>query len=186
MTEPFVFSFSLIAYGIFFILFAFYCLSSNQNNIAAREKLVREKIIGTVMAFVALIWCAKHGLDIFPRESIRIYFIPLAFILTWAAYILLDFLPARSLGALMILIAHYHLQCSFTLKSPFKPFFSTICFLVGTLGIIICGKPYILRDFFRVAAGGGNKKYSAVVFLFFLSAVYLLYGTYHVLHAARQ
>ena len=119
MTEQIVSSISMIFYGIFICLFALFIQKTSTVNIHLREKACREKIGGVLMAFVALIWCAKHGQSIFPGEKIANYFIPLALIFTWLSYFLLDYLAARSFAALLILFAHYHLHWIFTLNPPF-------------------------------------------------------------------
>jgi hypothetical protein len=176
---------SLVLYGIFFLSSAAYCYRTNESNITSREKLARDKIIGTLISFAALIWCAKHGLAIFPGEPVRVYFIPAAFFFAWASYFLLDFLAARGLGALMILAAHYHLHNSFAWDSPLRPFFSVLCFIIGTCGIFICGKPCLLRDFFRAIAQNQSKRKAYVIFLSGASIVFISYGIYHFFNPPR-
>jgi hypothetical protein len=184
MTGQTIFASSMFAYGLFFIFTAYFIWKTNTSasNIQLRERIFREKISGVIMTFVALVWCARHGKSIFPGQAISSYFMPAAFILTWGAYFLLDFLPARALGALVILLAHYHLHWLFALTPPLRQLISAICFLTGTTGILICGKPCILRDFFRaVGKSERNRKFASAI-AFICGLTYIVYSVYHLVN----
>lgn len=176
MTEENLFLFSFILYSIVLSAFGITVYKTNENNIHSREKACREKINGSLMAFAALFWCAKHGQSIFPGAKIANYFIPLAFVFTWLSYFLLDFLATRSFAALLILFAHYHLYWIFAIDPPFAPIASLLCFITGTAGIIIAGKPCLLRDFFRKSAQDPLFKRYSVISIFIISFMYLFTG----------
>ncbi len=184
MSAQALFTFSILAYGAFLAGLAVLVMLTDREkgNLPSREKACREKTCGVLMAFAALLWCARHGADIFPGEKIASYFLPLALILTWASYFLLDFLPARGLGALSILLAHYHLHWTFALGAPVAPLVSATCFITGTAGIAICGRPCLLRDFFRRAAESPGFRKTSTCTIFAASIIYLSAGIYHLVN----
>ncbi len=184
MSAQSLFTFSILAYGAFLAALAVLVMLTGRDkgNLPSREKLCREKTLGVIMAFASLIWCARHGADIFPGEKISSYFLPLALLLAWVSYFLLDFLPARGLGALSILLAHYHLHWIFALGAPVAPLVSATCFVTGTAGIALCGRPCLLRDFFRRAAESPGFRRASTCAIFAASIVYLYAGIYHLVN----
>ncbi|HPN84291.1 MAG TPA: hypothetical protein PK821_03045 [Victivallales bacterium] len=184
MLATYIFASSMMAYGIFFLALSVFISKSDDSveKVSFREKLCREKISGLLMSFAAFIWCAMHGSSIFLGQAISSYFIPMAFILTWLAYFLLDFLPARSAGALMILISHYHLQWVFALNPPLSPLVSITCFFTGTCGIIISGKPCLARDFFRAVSKSSNQRKFCSAISLACGIVYIACSVYHLVN----
>jgi len=182
MMEQMIFFISLIAYSLFLSLFAFFVLRTRENNIHLREKLCREKLIGVVMAFIAFVWCAKHGQSIFPGGKIAAYFVPMAFIFTWLSYFLLDYLAARAFAALLILIAHYHLYWIFA-ENPFMASISSLaCYILGTFGIVIAGKPCLLRDFFRKSVKSNSFRIYSSLIIFLISFIFFFTGIYLIIN----
>lgn len=181
MNEETIYSVVLIICGVFYGISAYSINCIDETRLPGWEKLTREKIGGTVLGFAALIWCARHGTQVFPASAIRFYFYPAAFVFGWASYFLLDFLSARAIGGLLILTAHYLLHQSFSFHSPFRFILSAVCYLTGSAGIFLCWKPCLLRDLFRLAASDKSRKKNFVVVFASLSFVHLFYGISHLL-----
>ncbi|HBC89572.1 MAG TPA: hypothetical protein DCZ94_21755 [Lentisphaeria bacterium] len=179
-TEEKIFASSLILSGAFFLLASVWIYKTNAANISVREKLPRMRILGAVLAGLGLFWCTFHSKPLVP-SSMHFYLLPTAAFCTWVGYILLDYLFARAFGGMLILFAHYWLYESFAYKTPCKPLFSILCFVMGTFGIFLCGKPHLLRDLFRNAAKSTNWRYSLAGILVFFSLMYMTYGLIHLL-----
>ena len=178
MRDQNIFVISMLFYSVFLCIFGFFTQKTSNTNIHIRERVCRERISGVIMAFIALIWCAKHGQSIFPGERIAAYFMPFAFVCTWLSYFLLDYLAARAFAVLLILIAHYHLHWIFALHPPFSAIASLSCFITGTTGIFIAGKPFLLRDFFRKTAQNATFRRYSVAAIFILGFIYFFTGIY--------
>lgn len=159
----------LFAVAFFSIVLIYWTGKQVPNNLEKWEKLPRNVYIGMVIAIIDLAICVPHSMPLVP-VSMKSWLIPAAVICTWLIYQFLDYIFSRAVGGLLILLAHYLLFASFADSIPFKPFFSILCFAMGTLGIFFCGKPYLMRDLIRKIALKKNWKYTAVG----ISAVYAI------------
>jgi hypothetical protein len=131
------------------------------SNIEKWESLPRSIGLGMIIAVIDLAICVPLSKPIVPVWMIS-WLIPMACISTWIIYQFLDYIFSRAFGGFLILLTHYLLFASFLLKTPGKPFFSFLCFLMGALGIFFCGKPYLMRDYIRKIASSSKWRYAAM------------------------
>ncbi|MFZ2654683.1 MAG: hypothetical protein WAX69_07170 [Victivallales bacterium] len=176
-----LFALALLLSGIFFLAACVWTYRTTDKNISEREKLPRQRILGAILAGLGLFWCVFHSKPLV-SPSMHSYLIPTAIFCTWIGYMLLDYLFARAFGGMLILFAHYFLHDSFAFKTPCKPYFSILCFVMGTFGIVLCGKPHLLRDMIRAMAKSGRWKYSISAITFIYAASYITYGLIHLAH----
>ena len=179
LTNEKLFAASLILSGIFFLMASIWTYRTTAKNISSHEKLPRQRILGAVLAGPGLFWCVFHAKPLVP-VSMHSYLIPTAVICTWIGYMLLDFLFSRAFGGMLILFAHYFLHDSFEFKTPAKPYFSLLCFVMGTFGIVLCGKPHLLRDMIRAVSNSEKWKYSMTAILTLYAISYITYGLIHM------
>ncbi len=131
---------------------------------AARwESLPRASIPGAVLGLIDLLWCIPNVKPIL-SESLHPALLPAAFALAILGWIFLDKLLARAIGGFLILLAHYFLKESFAAGAPGAELFAALCFVAGTFGIFVSGKPHLLRDFIRRACASGAWRIAAAAF----------------------
>ena len=144
---------------------AWFLLRVNAAALPAAEKLPRARIAGTVLGFIDLLWCIPNAMPILP-ESLHRYLLPLAILLTILAYIALDHLLSRAIGGFMILTAHFYLKESFANPTAGSMIFAVACFLFGTIGIFLSGKPHLTREIIRLAVGKYRYVFPAYLIFF--------------------
>lgn len=143
-----IFAYSLLAFGAAAIVTAVWAYTLNEGNVDKWAKLPRNLIIGSVFAAIDLAWCVPHAKPLLP-SSLHNFIIPTAIVFFFLGYFFLDYLFSRAIGGFLILLAYYFLQESFTHHTPALPLFSFFCYLMGIVGIFLCGKPYLLRDWIK-------------------------------------
>lgn len=139
----------------------------------------RNPWVGAVLAAAGLLWCIPHAQPILPA-GLHPYLLPAVVLCTWLGYAYLDYLLARALGGLMILLAHFFLASAFAQHSPGRPVFAVACLAMGTLGICFCGKPYWLRDLIRRLASSAAWRHGAVAVLGGYALLALGLGLWHL------
>ncbi len=164
---------SLVLFSCVCALCVFWSLVLAPGGVDRWERLPRNVWLGLAFGAAALAWCVPHSKPIAPDFLVP-WLIPAALACLWLCYQFLDYLFSRALGGFLILLAHYLLYSSFIYQAPFKPFFSVLCYGMGTLGIFFCGKPHLMRDFIRRICRERGWRYSAVA----LFAVYCLTSLY--------
>jgi len=140
---------------------AYLLLRINKGNLLKAEQFPRAQLPGAALGFIDLLWCIPNAMPILP-ESLHKYLLPLAILLTILAYIALDHLLSRAIGGFMILTAHFYLKESFGSPVPGAMLFAVVCFIFGTIGIFISGKPHLTREIIRLGTG----KYRCVMPVF--------------------
>ena len=156
-----IYIFSIFALGVFSILVAFWAYKFLPESPAKWEKLPRNILFGLIIAAADFAWCVPHSKPIAP-DSMVPWLIPIAIVCLWLTYQFLDYIFSRAFGGFLILFAHYLLYSSFYYHAPAKPFFSLLCFAMGTLGVFFCGKPHLMRDLIRKIIASPKWKYSTV------------------------
>jgi uncharacterized membrane protein YfcA len=174
-----IFALAMILTGIFFFISFTWIFKTSDKNISDKEKLPRNRLLGVILAGAGFFWCVFHSKPLL-APSMHVYLIPAAMLCTWLAYLFLDFLFARAFGGMLILLAHYFLHESFAFKTPDKPFLSLLCFIMGTYGIFLCGKPHLLRDMIRHISKSLAWKYSMSGLLLLYSIAFITYGFIHL------
>jgi hypothetical protein len=174
-----IFALSMILTGIFFFISFWWTCRLCGNNISEKEKLPRNRLLGVILAGAGFFWCVFHSKPLL-SPPMHVYLIPAAAFCTWLAYLFLDFLFARAFGGMLILLAHYFLHESFALKTPCKPLLSLLCFIMGTYGIFLCGKPHLLRDMIRHVSKSRTWKYAMSGILLFYALAFISYGIIHL------
>ena len=138
---------------------AVYFLKVTPENVAKMEKLPRWKVPGIILGIFVVAWCVPHAMPILP-DSLHKYLVPLMGVAVILSWFVLDHLFARALGGYMILTAHLFLRETFGVESVSNPFFAGMFLIYGTMGIVLCGLPYRLRDLVRLEC---SRKYRWIV-----------------------
>ena len=150
---------------------AYFLLKVKRENLRDAEKIPRAQIPGAILGLIDLLWCIPNTMPILP-ESLHKFLLPLAIILAILSYIALDHLLSRAIGGFMILTAHFFLKESYGAPVPGAMIFAICCFIFGTIGIFISGKPHLIRDIIRL--GTGRWRLVMPVFLILFAAVSLM------------
>ena len=108
----------------------------------------RERYVGTALAAICLTWSAMNAYPLLEggAAKFRSFLAPLAITITVLSYFLLDYLFSRALGGVLLLLVSWLLHEAFVVNIPFRPLFSTICYLFGIASFFLIAAPYRLRD----------------------------------------
>ena len=136
------------------------------------EKLPRERISGTVLTVIALLWCIPNIRPIFmPDSPFQAFILPLILVAIVFAAIFLNYLFARAFAAILILGAHAVLKAAYPAQLPGYPVLAALVLLAGVIGIVISAKPYWLRDWFRLSFRSSAVRWTSAAFFLLLGAM---------------
>ena len=136
------------------------------------EKLPRERISGTVLTVIALLWCIPNIRPIFmPDSPFQTFILPLILVAIVLAAIFLNYLFARAAAAILILGAHAVLKAAYPAQLPGYPVLAALLLVAGVIGILISAKPYWLRDWFRLSFRMPAVRWTSAAYFLLLCAM---------------
>ena len=136
------------------------------------EKLPRERISGTVLTAIALLWCVPNIRPIFmPDSPFQVFILPLILLAMVLAAIFLNYLFARAAAAILILGAHTVLKEAYPAQLPGYPVLAALVLVAGVIGIVISAKPYWLRDWFRLSFRNPAVRWGSAAYFLLLCAM---------------
>ena len=136
------------------------------------EKLPRERISGTVLTVIALLWCIPNIRPIFmPDSPFQTFILPLILVAIVLAAIFLNYLFARAAAAILILGAHAVLKAAYPAQLPGYPVLAALVLVAGVIGIVISAKPYWLRDWFRLSFRNPAVRWCSAAYFLLLGAM---------------
>ena len=139
---------------------------------ALYDKIPRERISGTILGAVALIWCIPNIRPIFmPESPFQALIVPLILVAIVLAAIFLNYLFARAAAAILILGAHAVLKAAYPAQLPGYPVMAALLLLAGVIGILISAKPYWLRDWFRLSFRNSAVRWTSAAYFLLLGAM---------------
>lgn len=145
-----------------------------KRNIAVLEKLTRNRIIGIVFAFPALIACIPHAQIVAPgvlQSPVLLW--TLALLIPVLCYLYIDYYAARAVAGAVIILSYDLIHYAYDWQFPCAGAITVIAWISGFAAIWVSGKPCSLRDSFRLAAK--NRIYAwavtAVMILFALTYI---------------
>lgn len=139
---------------------------------ALYEKLPRERVSGTVLTVVALLWCIPNIRPIFmPDSPFQTFVLPLILLAIVLAAIFLNYLFARAAAAILILGAHAVLKAAYPARLPGYPVLAALVLVAGVIGIVISAKPYWLRDWFRLSFRKPAVRWASAAYFLLLCAM---------------
>jgi len=142
------------------------------------EKLPRERVSGTILGAVALLWCIPNIRPIFlPDSPFQTLILPLILISIVLASLYLNFLFSRALAAILILGAHAVLKLGYPANLPGYPAFAALLFVAGTIGIVLSAKPYWLRDWFRLSFRNPAVRWTSAAYFLLLCVMSCICAT---------
>jgi len=153
---------------------ALFILTSRQDPALRRlfERLPRERISGTVLGAVALLWCVPNIRPIFhPDSPFQNLILPLIVLAIVLSALFLNYLFARAAAAILILGAHAVLKMGYPANPPGYPLLAALVLIAGVIGIVISAKPYWLRDWFRLSFRNGAVRWGSAAYFLCLCAV---------------
>ena len=179
VTDYNIYCYGLIIAAVIAAVIGIWCQRMNPASLVFWEKFPRNRTAGTIIGFLALLWCVPHAAPIV-WDWMQGWLYPLVFICTILGCLFLDYLFSRALGGILILSAIYFLHESFTFHTPAAWILAIICWIVGIAGLFLSAKPYLLRDFIRLIAGSRFWRTAATVFFMFFAVYTLIVGILHL------
>ena len=139
---------------------------------ALYDKLPRERISGTILGAVALLWCVPNIRPIFmPDSPFQNFILPLILLSIVLAAIFLNYLFARAAAAILILGAHTVLKMGYPAQLPGYPVLAALVLVAGIIGIVLSAKPYWLRDWFRLSFRNPAVRWGSAAYFLILCAM---------------
>ena len=136
------------------------------------ESLPRERISGTALTVVALLWCVPNIRPIFmPDSPFQNFILPLILLSIVLAAIFLNYLFARAAAAILILGAHTVLKMGYPAQLPGYPVLAALVLVAGIIGILLSAKPYWLRDWFRLSFRNPAVRWGSAAYFLILCAM---------------
>ena len=136
------------------------------------ESLPRERISGTALTVVALLWCVPNIRPIFmPTSPFQNFILPLILLSIVLAAIFLNYLFARAAAAILILGAHTVLKMGYPANLPGYPILAALVLIAGIIGIVLSAKPYWLRDWFRLSFRNSAVRWTSAAYFLLLGAM---------------
>ena len=136
------------------------------------ESLPRERISGTALTVVALLWCVPNIRPIFmPDSPFQNFILPLILLSIVLAAIFLNYLFARAAAAILILGAHTVLKMGYPAQLPGYPVLAALVLIAGIIGIVLSAKPYWLRDWFRLSFRNPAVRWGSAAYFLILCAM---------------
>lgn len=140
-----------ITLTVIFLLLAVAFASARSGRLPKLEALTRNRYIGLLLGYPALILCVEYAKLISPGFLLPFIW-PLAILIPIASFFYIDYFAARALGGVLIISSYDIVHWAFELRLPGAVAITIIAWLYGIAGIWISGKPCVLRDWFRLAA----------------------------------
>lgn len=118
------------------------------------RRLPRERWLGTFLAMLCLAWAAWHAVPMLEGglARFRIVVVALVPIITVLSFGKLNYLFARALGGLCLLLLTYMLHLAFTIQLPARVVFAAGCYLLLVVAMWQVAAPWYFRDALRKAA----------------------------------
>ena len=139
---------------------------------AMLEKLPRERVSGTILTVIALLWCIPNIRPIFqPDSPFQVFILPLILLAMALAAIFLNYLFARAAAGILILGAHTVLKEAYPAQLPGYSVLAALVLIAGVIGIVISAKPYWLRDWFRLSFRNPAVRWSSAAYFLMLCAM---------------
>ena len=136
------------------------------------EKLPRERISGSILAAIALLWCIPNIRPIFmPDSPFQNLVVPLILLSIVLAALFLNYLFARAVAAILILGAHAVLKAGYPVSPSGYPVLAALVLIAGVIGIVISAKPYWLRDWFRLSFRNPAVRWGSAAYFLLLCAM---------------
>lgn len=163
-----------ITLAVVFVLLAVAFASACAGRLPELEALTRNRYIGLLLGYPALILCVEYAKLVSPGFLLPFIW-PLAILIPIASFFYIDFFAARALGGILIISSYDIVHWAFELRLPGAILITIIAWLYGIAGIWISGKPHALRDWFRLAAK--SRKYAVCLMVLpVLAAAALLWS----------
>ncbi len=181
MTDYNIYCCSLVFTAAISAVIGIWCWRMNLTNLAVWEKLPRNRTAGTILGFLALLWCVPHATPIVQDWAWLVgWLYPLVFICTVLGCLFLDYLFSRAFGGILILSAIYFLHESFTFHTPAAWIMAIISWVIGIAGLFLSAKPHLLRDFIRLTAKDMLWRTVSAGFFMFFAGYSLIVGIMHL------
>jgi hypothetical protein len=142
------------------------------------RRLPRARFPGVFVGAVCLVWSVVLVNRMFEGDMVRYrHLVRLAApAIGVLAYFYLDYLFARALGGLLVLLANFLLHGAFALDVPARPLYAICCYIVGIAGLFFIGAPWRLRDLLERARDHRNWRSTLVAGNAFLALIFVLYA----------
>ena len=152
----------------------FAAITAAPENIKKLEQLTRNRYIGLILGWFALIMCVPHAEAVSPAFLLKLLY-PLALAVPVIGFFCVDYPASRAVSGTLILCAYNLVHLAFDINVSGMSFFAVCGWISGAYGGWCSGLPWTWRDIFRkCAANAIFRKCTAFVF-FFLSAVFIIF-----------
>ncbi len=143
------FSVFSILFGILFAVWGYTICAGLRRWPDMPSRLPRNPVLGEAIGIVCLIWAAIHVSGMLEGDLGKYRIVVKALVPTIAilSYKHLDFLFARSAGGFLLLGVNALIHGAFARHVPARQLYSSLCYLVGIVGLILIAAPWKMRDF---------------------------------------
>lgn len=120
----------------------------------AWKRVPRMRWPGAVLGALCLAWTAFQGLNMLEGkllETLRLPILVLVPILSVSSFFFLDFLFARAIGGVMILLGQLLIMHGFAEAVPVRPLFSFLCYAEAIAGMFFIATPWRFRNLLEKA-----------------------------------
>ncbi|MCK5834703.1 MAG: hypothetical protein KAG98_03085 [Lentisphaeria bacterium] len=139
--------------------------------------LPREKNFGMALLIPALAYGAFYGRYMLEGglETYRPYIWIVLPIVAACCYFFLDYIFARSLGGVLLVLAIELLGEGFIVNLPLRFIFSTLVMVYGILGLTFIGMPWVFRNLLQKVNQSVVYRRNAIWFMGFSVVFFLLF-----------
>ena len=164
--------------GLFFVASAFTFGIWTVRQPELWRRLPRARIPGILVGVICLAWSVALVNQMFEGDMVRYRHLVRAAapVIAVLAYFYLDYLFARSVGGLLVLVTCFLLHGAFAFAVPLRPFYSICCYLIGTTGLFFIAAPWLLRDWLERARDRQAWRAGLAGGCTFFSLVFILYA----------
>jgi hypothetical protein len=139
--------------------------------------LPREKNFGMALLILSLSYGAYYGR--FMLEGGLSTYRPMVWallpIVAICCYFFLDFIFARALGGIFLVLSIELLGEGFIINLPFRALFSGVTMGYGVLGLFLIGMPWLFRDFLEKVNHNQKFRSQSIFFIGFSAIFFLLF-----------
>ncbi len=119
------------------------------------KRLPRERVIGSVLASICLVWAVFLVLPMLEGGMLRYRTLLKLLVpgIAVLAYFFLDYLFTRALGGFLLLCLNAMIYQAFVvnLPLPFRTVYDLLCYGIGIGGLLLIGMPWVFRDLLEKA-----------------------------------
>lgn len=149
-------------------------LKTSPENIKKSEQLARNRYIGLIFGWFALLACVPHAAAVAPAFMFKFLY-PLALAVPVLGFFFVDYAASRAVSGTLILCAYNLIHLAFDINAPGMSLFAICGWLLGAFAIWCSGLPWTWRDIFRKSAKNPLFRRCTAGALFIFAAIFVIF-----------